>query len=575
MTQTPAKKDLLNESEITTFTVHNSRYFLYKWNFTRGLGVWNWGAFIAGPLWFAYRKQYGWSLVLALGYLIFDFFFTTNPLYFTFSIELMLFSGLIANLVYLSAFHKARALADREKTDRFTALKKRGNVKWPAPFILLVAMLAVTLLLPSLFNIHLFDTQIRRANISSWVLSWFAPDIRSRELGLLRQDYQHIYFQGRFVPGIRLAENTVRLARMKLGQENHFTIALQSDLLEFKLKTGDHKSAFTLANNLLRLYQSQFGEDHLFVLFMMNNLVSNYIYQGRYDQARPIANNCLLILEKYPKNLKHPVILGTLALIYSNLGVINQAYCRYDQAEKFHIEALNLAVKSSKGYNMYTCFFLERMGDFYRDLLKLDQAEKFYEQAKKIAEQTLGLENPLVSSVFLKLGALKFIQKHLLQAEYLTAHAYVVNEKYFGTAHTATAASACQLGKIYFSQGKFHDADYQIKQALEITRRAIGEDNALYAGQLIKITDLYIFQNNFIAAENALAKSLEIFEKVYGKNNAMLLIPLEQLGLLYEKKQNTVLSHQIQKRINAIKDTSVWHPASRDLHRLELDDLMI
>ncbi len=565
---------------IEHFTGKNHRYFLYKWKFSSRLAQWNWTAFFLGPFWLIYRKNYCWAFFFASAYLIFDFVFTSSPYAFSFSIELMILSGLFANNIYHAKLTGIQKRFTKDKTGKdlqLNTLKTLGGTQWRLPAMLGLAMLLLTFVIPSLFGIHLLRSRVKRLDITSAVYAVFSPQLRWREIKLLRKDYQTAYLQGHFNKSIALNENTLKLSAWKLGKNHAYTIALQSELISNKLNMGDYQDAYRLTTELLKYYQLKFGRNHLFFIFMKNNLAANYIYQGLYKQAKSECHNCLLDLAEYtPDANTHPVILSHLAQIYSNMGFIYQVYCQYDAAKKYHIEALALAVKGAGGYNIHICPYLERLGDFYKEQLQIDQAKKLYLQAKNIAKQGLGLENPLVASLLLKLGELNYLKRQFFQAEDLIRQAYMINIKYFGYTHTASAEATCQLGRIYFAQGKVHQAETHLNQALEITNNAIGQNNAVYAKYLNHMAGLYIFRNNYATAEKTLLISLDRLTAIYGANNPRLLIPLEQLSLLYKKTHNTPARRDIVRRIQRIRQgASPQQTPSKEIFFLDPSGLMI
>ncbi|MCK5243073.1 tetratricopeptide repeat protein [bacterium] len=564
----------ITEEHIKRFTGKNYRYFFYKWKFAGIFSQWNWSAFSFGPFWFFYHKQYSWGSVLAIAYLLGDFIFTTNPLHFTFIFELMLFPGLFANLIHFARLNRliTQGKRDQLSTEQLhLVLQHNGGTRWQSPALLIGICLLLTLCFPSLFGIHLFKTRVLRAEINSIVYAVFQPDILWREFKLLRKDYQAAYLNGHFDLSIYLNESTLKLSELKHGKDHHYTIALQSELIEFKLKAGNYQDAQQLTQELLELYQIRFGPEHLFVIFMLNNQVSNYLYQGRYDLAKPEANNCLLMLDKYKDNFKHPVILSNVAGIYSNLGVVYQVFCKFEMSAKYHREALRLILKAGNGYTIQAYPYLERLGDFYKDQYDAEQANQYYTQAKEIVEPILGSESPLASSIFLKLGEMHFLKHQYRKAAALTRHAHTINQTYYGYEHTATAQSAQLLGKIYFSQANLQEAEIYLFKSLSIVEKAIGKQNAIYAEYLNQISDLYVFRNNYADAESALLQSIKTATSIYGKNHPKLLLPLEQLVSVYENTKNTVARKIFLQQIHRIMQTSPWQPAEEKL----IEDLII
>jgi hypothetical protein len=395
---------------IEHFTGSNSRYYIYKWQFVRGWSQWNWAAFFLGPLWFAYRGMLFWAVLTASVLVGFDFYFTTNPYHFTVAAEVLLFSGALGNVIYRARYRKLQQQMKREKIPppaRLPLLAKAGGRRWDLPGYLLLGMAGTTLLLPGLCGINLYRTHVKAFLPGSIILALASPESYTAELPLLRKDYELANLRGEFQRGLSVNQGALKLAAFKLGQEDPLAFGIQTELITSQLNIGACTEALRLTEELIKEYQSRFGQDHLFVAFMMNNRVSIDLYLGRYDQAKSECFNCLLMLEKYQKAMKelnNPVLLANLAAIYSNMGVIQQEYCEYDEAEKNHNEALKLMIQATGGYSINTCRYLERVGDWYQEQMKTEEAGKFYQQAREIAQRALGEDNPVMASILLKQG---------------------------------------------------------------------------------------------------------------------------------------------------------------------------
>lgn len=559
------------DDDIRRFVGINYRYFVFKWGFARGLSRWNLAALFLGPWWFGYRRLAGIGIALAALLVLGDFWLTVNPWHFTFAAEFMLLAGWLANPLYFRSFRRAKTLAAGSPE----ALAAAGGVRWQWPALILAGMLAANFLLPAVFGISLWRTRVARVEIGSLLYAWLSPDYRSRELSLLRRDYQLAYLRGEFGRSLDVNQGVLAAATLKFGPEHPYALGAQYELLYNKLTAGQHREAQALTEKAVRQYEVRFGPEHPFVAFIQNNLVSVYLYQGQYGQARSACFNNLLILEKYQKSESDPVILSNYAAIYSNLGVIQQLWGDQEEAEKSHTEALNLALRAANGPNIEICRYLERLGDWYQEQLRLEDAKRMYDQERIIAERTVGLENPLLSSIWLKLGELQYLRHQLPEAEKALARAHGINRRFYGDRHTATAETAWQLGRVYFSQGKLFEAEKHIDQALEITSRAIGEQNALYARYLTAKIDLYLFRNNYPAAERALKASLGAMIEVYGPAHPRLLIPLEQFARLYEKTGRTAAERQIRRRLEDLQRRAPRLAPGKSLDRLDLDGQML
>lgn len=550
--------DVMDDA-IRQFTGRNHRYFLFKWKFARGFSQWNWAAFFFGPVWLALRRNYVWSVVTALALVAGDLYFTTNPYHVTVTLEVMLFCGAMANRIYYKKFSRIRTALIKSKwpnEERSRRLANAGGRDWSWGIGIGVLLVALTVVLPSLAGVHLFRTTVRRVEVQSllWTVFSQSGDPATQELSGLRQDYQMARLRGQFERSLSVNENALRLACMKLGSENPYAIAMQSDLIENKLNLGAFKDVLPLTEATIKQYQLQFGKDHMFIAFMMNNLVSNYLYQGRIDDAKSTCFNALLILERYSKNETHPVILSNLAAVYSNMAVVQQQFCQYDDAEKNAKDALQLGVQAFKGYSLYTCMYLERLGDLYIEQLKLDEAEELFEQAKGIVAKQLGPGNPMTAAIFLKQGEIRLLRNQLDPAEKCVAQAHALNEQYYGALHQATAESAYMLSRVEMTAGKLSAAEKYGRQALDITGQSIGQENVIYGKYLVHMAEVLMIKNNNTEAERMLKDALVQYSRIYGEYHQRVLEPLEPLLALYEKTNNRVDQWGVSNRVRRIKN---------------------
>jgi hypothetical protein len=566
----PAGRPDLDDEAVSAFAGGNYRYFVFKWKFARGFSQWNWAAFFFGPLWFMLRRNYVWAGALSAALLAGDFYFSANPYRFTLTFELMLFSGLMANRVYYRQFRRLQDMLKRQKIPaarQGAQLARLGGRRWRPACALALGLAALTLLLPLFFGVNLYATRVRGLDAQSLLWSLAQPEQATEELAALRRDYQTARLRGEFARSLAVNESSLKLAALKLGRDHPYAIALQSDLIENKLNAGDFRAVLPLTEELIKQYQLQFGPEHMFMAFMMNNLVSNYLYQGLYDRAKSECFNALLILEKYSKNETHPVILANQAALTSNLGVIQQAYGQYDEAEKSDRDALQMSMQAEKGYSVYGVVYLERLGGLFLEQRRLEEAEEQFQQAKDIVGKSLGLGNPLASSLLLKLGEVRLWRMQLDAAERFFLQAQEINERCYGLRHAATAESAWDLSRVYLAEGKLHEAEKYANLCLKIAGNALGRENAHYARYLLQKAAVDLIRNDFGETEKALKTALKTYGNIFGESNLRLLEPLESLQALYAKTGNAVGQGVTAARIRRLKSAGEDEipPAARRL----------
>ena len=132
---------------------------------------------------------------------------------------------------------------------------------------------------------------------------------------------------GQLDRAIRLHEETLKLRRAKLGEDDPDTLISMNTLALAYQSAGQLERAIDMHEQALKLRRAKLGEDHPSTLISMNNLALSYWKAGRPDRAIPLYEATIKVrLVKLGED--HPYTLTTmnnLALAYLELSQPDRA----------------------------------------------------------------------------------------------------------------------------------------------------------------------------------------------------------------------------------------------------------
>lgn len=264
---------------------------------------------------------------------------------------------------------------------------------------------------------------------------------------------------------------------------NRIEILTSGDFYESTgLSFDERQERISHIQNLLDEFQSSEQQrDHkLEILLLKFKLAQLFYISGQYDIAEQHFKELLLIAEKTNDlNLKG-TLLEYLALIYRLL-------LKYEEAEPFHKESLQLSKQLYGKKHPNTATSYDNLGSLYEKLGKYELAETLLKKALHIREEVLGSDHPHTATSYNSLALFYESLEDYEKAEKLYEKALQINEKLLGKNHPNTAAAYNNLGNIYKLQGKYKEAKSMCLKALSVLEKTLGQEHP----------DTKLVRNNF------------------------------------------------------------------------------
>ena len=139
---------------------------------TTGGICWNWCGFFIAPVWFAYRKMYGWSVIAIIAPIVIPFIvgFIMAAEYASdsamdlmsrvLSLGIAIVFGGVANRAYRKRIYRLAKEIPAEENARAEYIKRKGGVNVAAMIIVLVIYLAMCLVGAFLMMASMYQTHI-------------------------------------------------------------------------------------------------------------------------------------------------------------------------------------------------------------------------------------------------------------------------------------------------------------------------------------------------------------------------------------------------------------------------------
>lgn len=293
-----------------------------------------------------------------------------------------------------------------------------------------------------------------------------------------------------------------------------------------------------------------------------------------YKEARADREKALGIAKRLYPASEFPDGHANLAASLNFLGIVARAQKKYDDAEKFYKESLEMRKRLYKEDHTSVAQSLHNLGILYRVQEKYADAEAVLREAvamrKRLPKEEAGnLASSLDSLAFVLKAQRKYAAAepaykelvemrrqqykgdHLDLATHLTDYASVLEarRKYAeaeallrealamrkrltkGDAE-AVAAGLDELAYVLKARYKYADAEPLYKEALEMNRRLHPGDHAAVAASLDHLAYLYETRDRYAAAEPLYKEALDIRRRLYKKDNAALATSLDDVAFI-------------------------------------------
>lgn len=154
-------------------------------------------------------------------------------------------------------------------------------------------------------------------------------------------------------------------------------------------------------------------------------------------------------------------------------------------------------------------------GDEARSARRFDEAEKFYKQAVDLAEKTSGSDEILITALQ-DLGGIYGLRQNFSDGDTTLHRALAVIEKNYGAGSSRSVQPLELLAGNSLGAKDFAAAQNYALRALELSQKDISENNPLVYDALRMAAAVYTAQNSYDNARPYLARAADLGDKLYG-----------------------------------------------------------
>jgi tetratricopeptide (TPR) repeat protein len=277
---------------------------------------------------------------------------------------------------------------------------------------------------------------------------------------------------GKLDRALPLLEETLKLAKTKLGPDHSLTLLNMNNLAAGYQAAGKLDRALPLLEEALKLLRAKPGPDHPDTLATMNSLAACYWTAGQLDKSVPLFEETLKMQQK-KLGRRHP----DLQLTVANLGVNYKDAGRVQEA----LPLLEEAFQTAKT-NPTLRWVGPKLLDAYVKAGKSAEAAKLVTEPLADVRKQLPRDSPQLAGALAQFG-LSLLQAHAFaEAELLLRECLAIREKTqpdaWNTFNTMSMLGGALLGqKKYAEAGPLLLRGYEgMKQREKTIPRAGGGD---------------------------------------------------------------------------------------------------
>jgi CHAT domain-containing protein/Tfp pilus assembly protein PilF len=280
-------------------------------------------------------------------------------------------------------------------------------------------------------------------------------------------DLSAVYFEwGRFKDAERMAKDSIAIFEARWGPHNLVLSDALNNLASCFNKQCRYGEAIRMHQRALAIRQANWGAESPQVAMSLENMALGYVGLGQYAEAEALYAKARAI---HVKN--HGWRHRTVGINLCNTGLLYMQLGRRDEAESFLKEAVALSEEIGNPKKVATC--LESLGTICTLRHRYDEAEKYHLQARENIAAAMGAESPFVDALD-GLGHLYFAQDRLDEAEAVFRRALVADEQIYGAKSTELAQDLVDIGRVLSIRKQYSEAETLYDLALSITEAAEG-----------------------------------------------------------------------------------------------------
>jgi serine/threonine protein kinase/tetratricopeptide (TPR) repeat protein len=255
---------------------------------------------------------------------------------------------------------------------------------------------------------------------------------------------------------------------------------------------------------------------------------NTYRHLGLLPQAEEQLTASLVLFRRAAPEGDHKRLnaLNDLAVLYQDQG-------KYDKAEPFYLECLDVRRRVFGEEHISTLITMNNLGILYAYRGNFDQAVSMLEQAIAIRDRGTEAENPDTMSWRMNLASLYGSVGKLDKSEALLKQCLDIRRRVSGPTHPHTLLVENSLAVGYINRKKFQDAEALLAPSVAAQSSVSGKENLYTLTTMANLARAYQGLRQFEKSEALFKKTLETEMRVLGAEHRSTLSTEDSLASLY------------------------------------------
>ena len=270
---------------------------------------------------------------------------------------------------------------------------------------------------------------------------------------------------------------------------------------------------------------AQFADQPVVRATLNQALATRYADLGLYDAAMPLQT---LATEELQRLLgkNHPDAISSL----SQMGMLSLNRGKFDDAEPYLIEAMNLSIANLGADHVSTLRVINQLGFLRGRQRRTDEAEALYRDVLEKRQRTQGEGHPDTALAMNNLAAMLLTKSKFDESERLHRSAYDIRRTALGENHPATLASLSNSG--LHARGKWGASEPYLRKTLETLRESLGEEHPETLNAMLNLSVSLREQGKLGEAEPYIREAIRALERTSGRSNPSTMTATTSLGRL-------------------------------------------
>lgn len=270
---------------------------------------------------------------------------------------------------------------------------------------------------------------------------------------------------------------------------------------------ADYAGAFNLMNKKIVLAKEILGKESLLIARYLDRIGTITSYMGKYSESLQYYHESLLIIDKSDENGGESL----KAMVYNNLGTLNQECGNYDLSWEYLIKSLNIRKKlygennnlvATNYANLATVLRIK--GDYYT-------AAEYDKKALRMLLNIVGEINPNVALLYNNMGINYMLLKEYDESLKCYSKSLEIKKTLFGEEHVEIGVVLTNIANVYHLKNNYDIALEHHLTALDMQYKTLTPLHLVLGKSLINIGLLYMDKKDYEKSLYYIDESMKIF----------------------------------------------------------------